>query len=181
MKRITSLLLAAALGLSLLSARAQLTPSPENTISNLVANVPQAATFADAKLELSIGTVMHGTASFENSVGLRYNITQSFFVGAEVQNGPASTVIDSAAAFFGVRKAFDNAEIYAQAGARRSWITAADGRPAWEFLVGGGAAWRPVQSGFLSKAAVFAEAFFVGSQNNRRPSEETHAGVTFIF
>lgn len=150
--------------------------------SDVLTNVPSASSFTNATLEVSVGAVMHGSSSFENSLSLRYNIGKTFFAGGEIQNGPASSVVDSAGLFVGVRKAFDTAEVYGQIGGRRTWISSPDGRPAWECLVGGGAAWRPVQGdGVLSKFALFTEVFFVGSQHSMRPEAETRAGVRYLF
>jgi hypothetical protein len=155
--------------------------SPSAPDISSLTNIPSAGSFTNVTLELSAGTVMHGQGSFENVLDLRYLFAGHWFVGAEIQNSSASSLVDSAGLFAGARKAFDTAELYAQVGVRRTWVNGAQGRPAWEILAGGGAAWRPANNGFFSKTALYLEQFIVAAPGNSRPASETRAGIRFLF
>lgn len=151
-------------------------PSPQDIVTNL-----PSSSFTNATFELQIGTRANNL-NVENIIAGRFNITQKFFVGAEIQNGPASTVIDLAGVSIGVRKPWDAAEVYGMVGGRRNWITPSNGgKPAWEVTAGGGAAWRPVNNGVLSRAALFGEGLGVWSQNSRRGGLEIRGGLTFAL
>lgn len=162
-------------------------PGPGGTNIDL-SNLPQAASFTNVSLDISIGTVIHSATSVENVISIRKMLGSAgtFFVGAEIENSTASTVVDSFGGFFGVRKAFDAAEIYAQVGARRTWITSADGKPQWQIFGGVGAAWRPIQNGVLSKLACYGEINLVGrlgvvGQQDDRPALENRVGFRYLF
>lgn len=149
--------------------------------TNILTAIPQATSFTNTSFELKIGTRAN-QLNVENIVGFQYNFSQSFFLGGEIQNGPASTVIDLAGINFGVRKAWDQAEIYGLAGGRRNWtVLTGKGKPSWEAVAGFGAAYRPMQSGMLSSLAVFSEGLGVWSQNSQRGALELRAGLLWAF
>ena len=151
------------------------------TVGDAITNLPSASSFTNAQFELNIGTRAN-QLNVENVISLQYNFVPSFFVQGEIQNGPASTVIDVAGLNIGARKAWDTAEIYGFFGGRRDWIAVGGGKPAWEVVFGGGAKWRPVDgTGLLSKLALYAEGLGVVSQSSKRAGIEGRAGICDPF
>ncbi len=152
--------------------------------TNVLNNLPQANSLTNAKLDLAVGAVAQGTSKFENVLDLRYHVTPSFFVGAEIQNSTASSVVDVGGLFLGARKAWDNAEVYGFAGGRRNWINpAGNGRASWEAMAGAGVSYRPFDSSgnILSKTALYFEPAIIYRVGDSRAVFENRAGFRIFF
>lgn len=158
--------------------------SPEAQAAAVLANVPTKS-FADAKLEVNVGVVMHGSTSFANSLSLDYNFTTNFFVGAEEQNGPATSVISQIAIDFGYRYVVNNTlELYAKALLERNFTT-----DTWQGEIAAGVAWIPLSTSstaVLNRTALFLEQRIVIDKTafggtSQGASTTTVGGVRFPF
>lgn len=147
--------------------------------SNTAAGIPQSTSFTNAKVELFLGAVMQGSSTFNNSLEIRYNITPTIFGSAQIQNSPAGSVINAGSAYLGLRKAWDNTEVWLKLGGGRDWQISAWKGEAWA-----GIAYAPFHDssqGFLNKVSTFIEQGIIISKNSKQASTSTIAGVTYHF
>ncbi len=160
-------------------------PAPLNLPTNAIPQIPQASSFTNTTVELSVGVVasISGTSP-ENVIDVHYNVTQTFFVQGEIQNAASSSVLDVAGLGGGVRKAWDTAEIYGKLEGRRNWIPQGGAKPAWEGVLGAGVAWMPLSTSdntFLRNSALWAETDGILSQSAKRPQIQSEGGYRYNF
>jgi hypothetical protein len=118
--------------------------------TNIMQLVPMTS-FQDAKIGLGAGALLrHGQV--ENAIKGDFYLHTNFMFSAEVQNGPAQTVIDSLSLAFGYRVASTNYEAGFQIMGRRNWSTDPTGnvKPGYQAGFDLNASWKPVTDGRLN-------------------------------
>jgi len=161
--------------------------APTNTSSNPLDNIPQSASISNSTIDIAIGVVgaLGGSANaVENIIEGRYHFG-NFFVGGEIQNGPASSVIDKAGLQLGLSKRWDTAEIYGLAKVDRNFSsadTSGASKPSWEVGAGGGFSYRPITSGTLQSMALFTETCAIYRvSGGKNALLQATAGVRYFF
>lgn len=134
------------------SLRAQSTnpPALPNLNVNFLTNLPAASNFTAASFGVSAGLI-DKNGQVENLLKVDYYPKANYILSLEIQNGPASSVLDSGSFWAGVRKPWTSADIYTQLGVRRTWETGATGtRPSFQggWLLGAG--WVPMDGSHLN-------------------------------
>jgi hypothetical protein len=143
---------------------------------NFMTNIPTVTNFASATIGLETGVATQSGSTANYIKGDVYFKT-NFMASVEIQNAPVSTVLESASVYFGYRKVYSNAELYAQLGGRRT-ITVT---PSWQGGLLIGASWYPITGG---KVAITASSAFWSSASGAfksAPSWELRAGVKMLF
>lgn len=168
------------------TSTAQTTNSPPIQIPPLsldfLTNLPTASSFESAKFGFSAGALLK-SGGLENALKFDGYFHTNWMGSIEIQNSPSSTIVDALAAHFGYRWAWPSAEVYSQAGARRTWTTDVSGRPPnFQALGLVGASWLPRTGGrFLlgSEARILTSP--TGSVLQTRPAGEFVGWMKLIF
>lgn len=187
---LATLLLVGSLSLAVMPpAKAQTNPPPEPPSVpslnmpfslDLLTNIPSTTNFASATLGLETG-IATKNGNVANFIKADYYLKTNWMISGEIQNAPVSTVIDSLSLYAGYRKAWSNAEIYAQAGIRRTWSTASE-PPSWQGGLLFGASWFPMTGGKV--ALTISDGITTSARGHpfaSSPGNEFRAGAKLLF
>jgi hypothetical protein len=150
---------------------------------NWLTNIPTVHDLTQAKLGLGFGALLKN-GNVENSLKGDYFFRTNWMFGAELQNAPVSPVVDSVTAYpLGYRfLARQNYDLYAQAGARRTWSSGAGNTESWQGVAVLGGTWLPVDGGNFF---LFCEGRLLNSTTSRPfsspPAGEAVAGFKLLF
>ena len=128
MKNRSPLVLLLVLGLVLPSCHCSAqdaAPIPQPTgIGDIVTNVPQTESFTNSTVEFDTGLLALGVGQTTDALAFMrgtYNWNQHFYTAVEMQLG-AGNVLNGAVLYpFGIRKPFDNAELFGGIGPKYDW------------------------------------------------------------
>lgn len=182
MKKTSKLILIAALALLTLLALpafAQTNTIPVPLNLDVLTNLPNTTNFSAATIGLETGVAVEN-GQVANYIKGDFYIRTNWMISGEIQNAPVSTVLDSASLYFGYRKQWSNAELYAQIGARRVFTTDATA-PCWRGAVLLGTSWYPITGGKFALTASTAFLTAAGNPFNQTPGWEVRAGAKLCF
>lgn len=164
------------------SAQTNTVPSLPIPISlDFLTNIPTVTNFTQATFGLETGAKLQNS-TLENLIKGDLYLRTNWMISAEIENGPSSTVVDSLSLYGGYRKAWSNAEVYAELGGRRNWSTVGDIGPGWQGVVLFGAAWIPITGGHMSLLGGIEIATPpTGAIFNHAPKSTGRLGVKMLF
>lgn len=180
MKSKLIIILAAAVALLALPTFAQTTntiPVPLNL--DVLTNLPSITNFSAATIGLETSAAVEN-GQVANYIKGDFYIHTNWMISGEIQNAPVSTVLDSASLYFGYRKTWSNAELYAQVGGRRVFTTDAT-KPCWRGALLLGTSWYPITGGRFALTASTAFLTAAGNPFNQTPGWEVRAGAKLCF
>ena len=149
---------------------------------DFLTNIPTTTNYQTAVAAVEVGALLKN-GQVENMLKVDGYYKTNWIVSLEIQNAPVATVIDSFTLYGGYRKAWVNAEVYAELGCRRTFTTTSyGGVPSWQGVALLGASWVPMTGG---KWSLFAEGAATtaptGDIFSTAPGAEMRGGVKLHF
>lgn len=147
---------------------------------NFLTNIPTVTNFAAMTLGLETGIATENS-EVANYIKGDFYFKTNWMVSGEIQNAPVSTILNSGSVYFGYRKVWANAEVYAQGAFRRTFSKSAV-PPSWQGGALFGASWFPMTGGHVAATASFALLTSPnGNAFGERPNLEVRVGGKLGF